>query len=61
VALCVTVLEYVEVFLEMAAWGSSGHTARWLVVASIQLTKLDDYCHIHRSRSHCYEYESGYL
>jgi len=57
----VTVLEYVEVFLEMAAWGSSGHTARWLVVASIQLIKLDDYCHIHRSCSHCYEYEASYL
>jgi len=35
----VTVLEYVEVFLEMAAWSTSGHMTRWLVVASIQLIK----------------------
>ena len=38
-ALCVTVLEYVEVFLEMAVWSSSGQTTRWLIVASIQLIK----------------------
>jgi len=35
----VTVLEYVEVFLEMAAWGSSGQATRWLVIASVQLVK----------------------
>ena len=40
-----TVLEYVEVFLEMAAWSSSGNTARWLVIASVQLIKLDASCY----------------
>jgi len=42
----VTILEYVEVFLEMTAWGSSGQTTRWLVIASVQLIKWDVCCHI---------------
>jgi hypothetical protein len=34
------VLEYGEVFLEMAAQRAWGETGRWLIILVVQLTKL---------------------
>jgi peroxin-16 len=38
-AFCLTVIEYVEVFLEMAAYGQNRNVARWLVVVGVQIVK----------------------
>jgi len=41
IAFCLTVIEYVEVFLEMAAYGENENrnTARWIVVVGVQIIK----------------------
>jgi hypothetical protein len=40
VAFALTIFDHVEVFLEMAAYGSGQNTTRWLVVACIQVAKF---------------------
>ena len=40
----VTVLEYVEVFVEMTAQRLWGQTGRWIAITAIQVAKSESFC-----------------